>query len=161
MERFCWTVAVNFTVRGSEKVQWRRRFVRTMQRRRRSPITQRRESEREWKHREIIYILLLLPHVSPLCVIWALLCKKCPFPHFSAFCFFLSYCTLKLPPHPLPPSPIFQHLWVVLAALMEEVAVVLAYFSRSKSSLPQRSTQPNQRETIQPQSQEEKEVDSN
>lgn len=47
-----------------------------------------------------------------------------------------------------------------LAALMEEVLVVLAYFSRSKSTLPQRRAQPNQKERIQPQSREEREGES-
>lgn len=47
-----------------------------------------------------------------------------------------------------------------LATLMEEVLVVLAYFSRSKSTLPQRCAQPNQKERIQPQSREEREAES-
>lgn len=38
--------------------------------------------------------------------------------------------------------------------------VVLAYFSRSKSTLPQRRAQPNQKERIQPQSREEREAES-
>lgn len=73
----------------------------------------------------------LLPHTAPL--------------------FSLPFATVRYnsPAATLPSvlKQIFQHLWVVLAALVEEVVVVfLAYFSFSKSSLMQRSTQPNQKE---------------
>lgn len=62
-------------------------------------------------------------------------------PHHNPFSLFSSSLTIhknspSTPSH--PPSvlkPIFQHLWVVLAALVEEVVVVSAYFSCSKSSL--------------------------
>lgn len=49
---------------------------------------------------------------------------------------------------------------MVLAAVVEEVDVVSAYLSCSKSSLLERSTQPNQKENLQPQSQEDRAVQS-
>lgn len=43
-------------------------------------------------------------------------------------------------------KPVFEHSWEVLDALVTERLLVLAYFSRSKSSPLQSSSQPNQKE---------------
>lgn len=76
-------------------------------------------------------------------------------------------CFLCATVHYTSPSPIhspylsiFQHLWVVLAAVVKEAVVVLAYFSCSKSFPLYRSTQPNQKENIQPQSEKYRKVQS-
>lgn len=75
--------------------------------------------------------------------------KFCPFTAIIQPCIRSVSRLFSRPPYHFLPSmskPVFEHLWEVLDALVTERLLVLAYFSRSKSSLLQSSSQPNQKE---------------